>query len=126
VERALMQKGRRIVLAQMHRAESDPAVAAASVIAREQFLLSLRDMAGAVGIEIPKGASAAVREAAVAVARKLGPDALLDNVKCHFKTTDEVLRGMGLDRGALGPDGSATSKPAAGYRRQGHRLTEPA
>ena len=40
---------------QMPRAESDTAVAAASIIAREQFLLSLKSMKEKYKMKIPKG-----------------------------------------------------------------------
>jgi len=117
VERALMQKGRTIELVQRHRAESDLAVAAASVIAREVFLRSLKDMEKTYGVAFPKGASAAVREAAVALVAKHEPAILLKTVKCHFKTTDQVLEAAGKDRSVLGPEGQAVSKPAGGFRR---------
>jgi len=110
VERALMKKGRRIELVQRHRAESDLAVAAASIIARELFLRSLKQLGDKYKLELPKGASAAVRAVAVDLARKNGPETLLETVKCHFKTTDDVLSELGKDRGVLGPEGQAVSK----------------
>jgi ribonuclease HIII len=116
VKQALLQKGRRIELVQRHRAESDLAVAAASIIAREIFLRGLQEMSTQYGVTIPKGASAAVREAAAALGRDRGPEALLETVKCHFKTTDEVLKTLGTTRAALGPDGQAVSKTLTGAR----------
>jgi ribonuclease HIII len=62
VERALMKKGRKIELVQRHKAESDLAVAAASVIAREIFLRSLMDLEKQYSLRFPKGASEAVKE----------------------------------------------------------------
>jgi alkaline phosphatase len=114
VERALMKKGRGITLEQRHRAESDLAVAAASIIAREMFLRALKDIEQAHGVEIPKGASPAVREAAVELVRKHGPAILLETAKTHFKTTDAVLEAAGRSRADLGPDGQAVSRPAKG------------
>ena len=114
VQKALMQKGRKIELVQMPKAESDIAVAAASIIARDLFLRSLRDMNEKYGMKIPKGASARVREVAVQLARTRGPEILMETVKCHFKTTDQVLETIGTDRSALGPDGQAVSKPFTG------------
>ena len=110
VRRALMQKGRDIALVQRHRAESDVAVAAASVIARDLFLRSLADMRKEYETEVPKGASAAVREAGVEIVRKRGAKILLEVAKCHFKTTDAVLEGAGESRAALGPEGQAVSQ----------------
>jgi ribonuclease HIII len=110
VERALMKKGRSIKLVQMHKAESDMAVAAASIIAREGFLRALKDLEKKYGMKIPKGASAAVREAAVALIGKAGPQVLIDVGKCHFKTADAVLSAAGASRKDLGPDGQAVSR----------------
>lgn len=112
VERALMKQGRKITLEQRHRAESDIAVAAASVLAREGFLralLQLRDRHQ--GLVFPKGASPAVRQAAVALIRQTGdPAVLLQTAKCHFRTIDAVLAEAGATREALGADGQAVSK----------------
>jgi ribonuclease HIII len=112
IERALLQKGRRIELRQRPRAEADVGVAAASILARDGFLAALAEMRLRLGMEVPKGSSPQAREAAVAIARKHGPAALLETVKCHFKTTDEVLASLGLTRDALGPDGRAVSRAA--------------
>jgi ribonuclease HIII len=110
VEKALMHRGRKIELIQQPRAESDIAVAAASVIARDLFLRSLKKMEQDYDCRCPKGASAQVREAAVDLVKKREPAVLLDTVKCHFKTTDEVLKAAGSDRAVLGPEGAAVSK----------------
>jgi ribonuclease HIII len=110
-----MQKGRSIELEQKPQAESDLAVAAASILARESFLYSLKDMREKYGIELPKGASASVREWAVELVRKNDPEVLLETAKCHFKTTDEVLKRLNLDRAALPPAGQVTSKPTGRY-----------
>lgn len=111
IEKSLMKKGRRIELVQRHRAESDIAVAAASIIAREAFLRSLKDMVQQHETPMPKGASAAVREAATELVRRKGPAILLETAKCHFKTTDEALKAAGATREALGPEGRAVSRP---------------
>lgn len=110
VEQALMKKGASIELVQMHKAESDLAVAAASIIAREIFLRSLKQLGEQHGITMPKGASAGVREWAVELARKKGPAVLAETVKCHFKTTDQVLKALSLDRKALPEEARAVSK----------------
>ncbi len=111
VERALMKQGRRIELVQRHRAESDLAVAAASIIAREGFLRSLLEMRKSLNADLPKGASSAVIEAAKALSLRKGPTVLLETAKCHFKTTDTVLAAVGSNRGALGHAGQAVSRP---------------
>jgi ribonuclease HIII len=116
VERALMKRGRRIELVQRPRAESDLAVAAASIIAREGFLRALQELSQPYGLAFPKGASDAVREAAVQLVRKAGPAALLETAKCHFKTTDAVLKALDLRRSDLPPEGRVVSKPPAAFR----------
>ena len=116
VTRALMKKGRQIELIQRHRAESDLAVAAASIIAREGFLFALSDLKQKYGMPFPKGASSAVKEAAVSLVRQKGPSILLETAKCHFKTTDEVLATAGASRKDLGPGGAAVSRPAGSFQ----------
>lgn len=111
IEQALMKKGRSIELIQRPKAESDPAVAAASILARAGFLAALRKMGEQYEIEIPKGASDRVRSVAEELIAKRGPEILLDTVKCHFRTTDAVLQAVGKDRSVLGPEGQAVSKP---------------
>ena len=110
IENALMKKGRSIQLIQRTKAESDPAVAAASILARAGFLRGLRMLADKYKQEFPKGASPQVVEAAVELVKKNGPMVLLDVAKCHFKTCDVVLEKAGFSRADLGPEGQAKSK----------------
>jgi ribonuclease HIII len=111
IEQALMKKGRSIELEQRPKAESDLAVAGASILARAAFLLALQKMAAKYDLKIPKGASARVIESAQALVEKEGPNVLLEAAKCHFKTTDKVLDGMGKSRADLAPEGQVVSKP---------------
>jgi ribonuclease HIII len=112
IQRALLQKGRKIELEQRPRAESDPAVAAASILARAGFLEALHRLGETSGLDLPKGASPAVRAAAEKLIRSKGPAFLLETAKCHFKTADQVLTACGAARADLGPDGQAVSKSA--------------
>jgi ribonuclease HIII len=90
---ALMQKGKRIRLVQRTKAESDRAVAAASILARAEFLLRLKRLSEEVGTTLPKGASPTVELAARMVIKKHGVDRLKTVAKMHFKTTAAVLAG---------------------------------
>jgi ribonuclease HIII len=90
VERALMKRGREIELVQKVRAETDIAVAAASVVARAEFLARLARLSEKAGFPLPKGASASVEEAARKLARTKGRTVLPDFVKMHFKTTSRL------------------------------------
>ena len=96
VRNALLKKGRAIELLQMPRAEEDPAVAAASILARAEFLTRLHFLSKDVGAELPKGASSLVEAAAVKLVRAKGPGILEKVAKTHFKTTSRVLALAGL------------------------------
>ena len=87
----LQDKGRKIVLEQRTKAESDLAVAAASIVARAEFLLRLKRLSNEVGTTLPKGASPAVELAAKMIVKKHGRERLGTVAKLHFKTTHAVL-----------------------------------
>lgn len=91
---ALQDKGRKIVLEQRTKAESDLAVAAASILARAEFLLRLQRLSSEVGTTLPKGASPSVELAAKMVVTKHGRERLGSVAKLHFKTTQTVLAGL--------------------------------
>ncbi|NNJ70765.1 MAG: ribonuclease HIII [Kiritimatiellales bacterium] len=105
IERALMGKGKKIRLDQRTKAESDPAVAAASILARAGFVYALKKMGKDLGIEVPKGASTKVRREAEKLVADKGPGILLETAKCHFQTTDKVLAEVGYTRKDLPPTG---------------------
>ena len=88
---ALQEKGRQIKLEQRHKGEEDIAVAAASIVARAEFVRRLERLATQWGMPLPKGASQAVETAAKAVVKKHGQDGLAKVAKLHFKTTKAVL-----------------------------------
>jgi ribonuclease HIII len=112
IKRSLMKKGREITLEQHHKAESDIAVAAASVLARERFLLALQQLSRQHGATLLKGASDAVRQTAIDLVRAKGPGVLVSVAKCHFRTTDAVLAATGASRADLGELGAAVSRHA--------------
>ncbi len=95
VRQALQEKGRTITLEQRTKAESDLAVAAASILARAEFLIRLRRLSDEVGTTLPKGASPAVELAARMVVKKHGRERLASVAKLHFKTTRAVLDAAG-------------------------------
>jgi len=98
VRNALLKKGREIELVQMPRAEEDAAVAAASILARAEFLTRLHFLSKDVGMDLPKGASDLVEAAAVKLVRAKGADVLERVAKTHFKTTVRVLAAAGVAR----------------------------
>jgi len=91
VQRALMQKGKQIRLVQRPKAESDIAVAAASVLARAEFLRRLEKLSKTLGTKLPKGSSERVEQVARHLVSRLGKEVLHKAAKFHFKTTQYVL-----------------------------------
>jgi len=77
-------------LERMPRAERDPAVAAASILARAEFLRRLDQLSREAGVRLPKGASSQVDAVARALVAQRGPEALNAIAKTHFKTTQKV------------------------------------
>jgi ribonuclease HIII len=76
---------------QFPRAESDVAVAAASILARRAFVDWLDRASERTGVRLPKGASPQVIAAAREVVARGGRDALAGVAKLHFATTKQVL-----------------------------------
>ena len=93
VASALMNLGRKIELVQRHKAEADLAVAAASILARSEFVTRLQRLGKDFGMELPKGGSAAVDAAAKEFIVRHGVEALPKVAKMHFRT---ALRAQGL------------------------------
>ena len=87
---ALQEKGKKIQLVQRTKAESDLAVAAASILARAEFLIRLKRLSDEIGTVLPKGATH-VELAARMVVKKHGEAILGMVAKLHFKTTKAVL-----------------------------------
>lgn len=90
IESALMKNGRSIRLEQMCKAESDIAVAAASVLARATFVEKMQAMENTYGLKFQKGCSGLVKNVAAEFISKYGKDRLKEVCKAHFKTYNEV------------------------------------
>jgi len=93
VAKALMSLGRQVELIQRHKAEEDLAVAAASILARDEFVTRLAKLEKQFSMKFPKGASAAVDTAAKDFVSKHGAENLGKVAKLHFRT---ALRAQGL------------------------------
>lgn len=90
LQSAMQARGKTIKLEQRTKAESDPAVAAASIFAREGFVRWMKQKGDALGMTLPKGASAAVKQAARELVRQHGRPILNSVAKMHFKTAQEI------------------------------------
>jgi ribonuclease HIII len=87
----LQTKGRAIELVQMVRGEAHPAVAAASIVARAEFLRRMDMLSGSYAMDLPRGASAKVDEAGRVLVRERGEDVLNQVAKVHFKNYKKIL-----------------------------------
>ena len=85
-----MPLGFDIELVQIPKAESDIAVAAASIIARDVFLQRLEQLSKEFQIQLPKGASQVIDTGKQFVKRH-GTESLRYVAKLHFRTTMDVL-----------------------------------
>jgi ribonuclease HIII len=93
IRERLMTEARQsgLVVFQFPKAETNLAVAAASIIAREAFLDWLDRTSAKMGLTLPKGASPQVVEAARRIVASGGHAALAEVAKLHFKTTEKVM-----------------------------------
>ena len=108
IKRNLLEKGRAIQLEQRTKAESDPAVAAASILARERFIDWLEASGKVHGVVLPRGASAQVKAVARDLIRKNSAAVLRQLAKTHFRTAREIAPEEfgALDPVPLSPDES--------------------
>jgi ribonuclease HIII len=90
IKNALLERGKKIRLIQMPKAEQYTAVAAASVLARESFLERLAELGREIGFTLPKGASTEVENVARQISNRSGKQALIKYAKLHFKTTEKL------------------------------------
>lgn len=91
VTKALMEKGKQVELIERTKAEEDIAVAAASILARAEFVTRLDRLSKEYGIELPKGASPKVIEAGIKLVNQFGEEVLEKVSKTHFKTKNDIL-----------------------------------
>ena len=85
-----MPLGFDIELVQIPKAESDIAVAAASIIARDVFLQRLEQLSKEFQIQLPKGASQVIGTGKQFV-KQYGSESLRHVAKLHFRTTTDIL-----------------------------------
>lgn len=90
LQAALKKSGTDITLEQRVRGESDIAVAAASILARDRFVAWVSESEKRSGCALPLGAGSQVIEAARELVRRYGRGKLAQVAKLHFKTTSAV------------------------------------
>ncbi len=99
IKNALMKLGKKIELTQIPRAEADLGVAAASILARAEFLRKMDRLSSECGFELPRGASDQVDQTARKILEQMGKDDLNRFVKLHFKNTDRITQQVLESRG---------------------------
>lgn len=67
------------------KAEEDPVVAAASIVARAEYVRKMDQLSELAGIQLNKGASLDTQKQVKIVEEKFGRDRLVDFCKIHFK-----------------------------------------
>ncbi|MEM0964529.1 MAG: ribonuclease HIII [Verrucomicrobiota bacterium] len=88
-------KGLNFDLRMMPRAESDPVVAAASIVARAVYVRQMKKLSEEAGLDLLRGASAQVKQQAVELVQKFGAEELERFAKTHFKTASEAVELAG-------------------------------
>jgi ribonuclease HIII len=89
---ALLEKGRSITLEQRTHGEEDIAVAAASILARAEFVQQMERLSSRLGMTLPKGASDPnIVTVGREIVNKYGKDTLAKAAKLHFRITEKIL-----------------------------------
>lgn len=96
VQRELAKKGvANFELRMRTKAESDPVVAAASIVARAEYVRIMRSLSERFGEPLQKGAGPLVKKQGLAIIERFGARALGDFAKLHFRTAYEVVKEAG-------------------------------
>lgn len=96
VQRELKRRGLgKFQLEMRTRAEADPVVAAASVVARAAFVREMRELSREFGEKLRFGAGADSKAQAAQIVQRLGARALARFAKLHFRTSYEVVAAAG-------------------------------
>jgi ribonuclease HIII len=110
VQRELAKRGlERFNLEMRTKAESDPVVAAASVVARAEYVRLMHQLSREFGDKLQKGAGALAKAQAAQIIEKFGARSLGRFAKLHFRTCYEVVSAAGkLDELPLKPPAEKT------------------
>jgi len=91
IDNELGKRDIKVQLLQQTKAEKNPAVAAASILAREEFLDQLSCLGKKYNVVLPKGATQNVIDAGKEFLRKHGVEKLGYVAKMNFKTTRKII-----------------------------------
>jgi len=91
VEGHLKRMGLDVKLTQKTKAESDMAVAAASIVARSLFLEKLNELSKQFDVKLPKGGGKQTIPIGKQFAERYSIEELQRVAKIHFKNTDKIV-----------------------------------
>ncbi len=91
IKNALFKNGKKINLIQRTKAESDIAVACASILAREEFILRIKKISATYKIDFAKGGGDIPTKQAKEFVSKYGKDKLCMIAKLHFKNSQQIV-----------------------------------
>jgi len=92
IERSIMKKGKNVDRVEIVRGERDIGIAAASIIARGEFLSTLEKLEKKWNFHFPKGAGSIVDKQGVEFVKKFGLESLKEVAKYHFKNTEKIVK----------------------------------
>ncbi len=96
VQRELAKKDvKNFELKMRTKAEEDPVVAAASVVARAEYVRQMNLLSKKFGSKLQKGANALVKQQALDIINRFGARSLAEFAKLHFRTAYEVVSAAG-------------------------------
>lgn len=90
VQNMIQRKFPEFLLKMETKAERDPVVAAASIVARAAYVRQMEALSKELGEPLLKGASGRVKEQGRTIFQKLGAEGLARFCKTHFKTFSEI------------------------------------
>lgn len=90
IKNALLEKGRKISLEQRPKAEENVVVAAASILARNEYVKAMDKLSEEYGMKFPKGGSSMVVDAAREFVLSHGKEKLQNVAKLHFVITGKI------------------------------------
>ncbi len=90
IRNALLEKGKKVNLEQRPRAEENVVVAAASILARNEYVRAMDKLSEKYGMEFPKGCSSLVVDKVREFLLSHGREELANIAKLHFVITQKI------------------------------------
>jgi ribonuclease HIII len=125
IKNALMKKGKKIKLIQKTKAESDIAVAAASILARDIFISEMKRLGEKTPLKtLPRGGGKEAQDALAKIYAAHGKDALLELAKAHFKPVQALIKIADTQKEKLLNELNLSENPITSNKQTGHKITQ--